>query len=331
MLKLYGALGSPYSMKVRAALRWLRRPHVWVQMGLEHGDVLAKVRPAVIPVVEFPDGSFANDSTPLLLDFSAEAPADRGLLPDDPVARFLCLLIEDFADEWLTKVMFHYRWNAEIDQEVMSQAIVFDRVRGHGRDMLAAFAAEFRQRQVGRMHLVGCGAEHAPQLAETYRRLMEILEAMVPDRGFLFGSRPSLADFGLYGQLSQLAVDPTPSAWMRRDAPLLWRWLMIVDDASGLAGEWLAEPAERDTAIAGLARMAAEIYLPFLAANERALAAGEAEVAAPLLGTIHRQPVFKYQQKCLVALRAIHADLDTAARARLDPLLGADATAILTA
>ncbi|PWR18073.1 glutathione S-transferase family protein [Zavarzinia compransoris] len=331
MLKLYGALGSPYSMKVRAALRWLRRPHVWVQMGLEHGEVMTRVRPAVIPIVEFPDGTFANDSTPLLLDFSAEAPGDRQLLPDDPVARFLCLLIEDFADEWLTKVMFHYRWTAEIDQRTMSEAIVFDRVRGYGRDMLTAFAAEFRDRQVGRMHLVGCGAEQAPQLAETYRRLLAILEAMVPDRGFLFGSRPSLADFGLYGQLSQLAVDPTPSALMRRDAPLLWRWLMIVDDASGLEGTWMAGAAEADPAVAALARLAAEVYLPFLAANERALAAGDAEMAVPLLGSVHRQPVFKYQAKCLAALRVIHGALDAAARARLAPLLGPDATAILAA
>ncbi len=331
MLKLYGALASPYSMKVRAALRWLRRPHVWVPMGLEHGEVMGRVKPAVIPIVEFPDGRLANDSTPLLLALDAEAPAARRLLPEDPVTRFLCLLIEDFADEWLTKVMFHYRWAAEEDQRVMSEAIVYDRVRGFGRAAIAEGAAQFRERQVGRMHLVGCGLEQAPQLAETYGRVMAILEAMVPDRAFLFGSRPSLADFGLFGQLSQLAVDPTPAARMRREAPLLWRWLMLVDDASGLDGEWLDGAAEEDPAIVGLARLAAEVYLPFLAANEAALQVGAAEFTVPVLGALHRQPVFKYQAKCLAALRQAFASLDGAARGRLAPILGSGAIAVLAA
>lgn len=329
MLKLYGALASPYSMKVRAALRWLRVPHGWVQMGLEHGEVLTRIKPAVIPIVEFPDGSLANDSTPLLIRFSAEAPASRALLPDEPVARFLCLLIEDFADEWMTKVMFHYRWTAEIDQRVMSEAIVYDRVRGHGRAALEAGAAQFRERQVGRMHLVGCGVEQAPQLATTYGRVMEILEAMVPDRGFLFGSRPSLADFGLYGQLSQLGIDPTPAARMRREAPLLWRWLMIVDDTSGLDGEWMAMPADEDPTITALARLVAEVYLPFLAANARAIAAGEEELSVHILGSDHRQPVFKYQVKCLAALRGAFAALDAASKNRLAHVLGEGAIAIL--
>ncbi len=331
MLKLYGALASPYSMKVRAALRWLRVPHGWVQMGMEHAEIMTRVKPAVIPIVEYEDGRLAVDSTPLLVDFDAVAPADRRILPDDPLIRFTVLLIEDFADEWLTKVMFHYRWAAEEDQRVMSQAIIYDRLRSHGLEAIGLAGAQFRDRQVGRMGLVGCGPEHAPQIAETYARVLALLEAMVPDRQFLFGSRPSLADFGIFGQFSQLAIDPTPCAIMRRDAPLTWRWLMGVDDASGLEGEWAGREVLADPAVAGLLRLVADIYLPFLAANAAAIEAGAADFAVPVFDTVHRQPVFRYQAKCLASLREQFAALEPAVKSDVTKLLGRPAAAILGA
>jgi len=54
---------------------------------------------------------------------------------------------------------------------------------------------------------------------------------------YLFGSRPTLADFGLFGQLIILATDPTPASEMRRRAPDVLLWLLRLDDASGVEGE----------------------------------------------------------------------------------------------
>ena len=65
MYKLYGALASPYSQKMRAILRYRRIKHVWAH-GAEAQAATAHVKAPVIPVLEFPDGTFANDSTPLI-------------------------------------------------------------------------------------------------------------------------------------------------------------------------------------------------------------------------------------------------------------------------
>ena len=55
--RVHGALGSPYSMKVRAAMRAKRLPHVWVPMTADiRGDVLSQVKAPVIPVIRTPDG-----------------------------------------------------------------------------------------------------------------------------------------------------------------------------------------------------------------------------------------------------------------------------------
>ena len=100
MYTLYGALAPPYSMKMRAILRYRRIVHTW-----KHGAVaqamLAKVKAPVIPVLEFPDGTFANDSTPLIYTLE-ERHAARSIVPADEGHAFLAHLIEDFADEWLT-------------------------------------------------------------------------------------------------------------------------------------------------------------------------------------------------------------------------------------
>ena len=42
---------------------------------------------------------------------------------------------------------------------------------------------------------------------------------------------------------AEAAQDPTPAAIMRRDAAHLHTWLMRLDDASGVEGEWLPESA----------------------------------------------------------------------------------------
>ena len=113
--QLVGGDGSPYSCKLRAVLRYRRIPHVW-QPQLEAADVASPgeigvnwskrfplLRAKVIPVLVRPDGTYTNDSSPIILELDA-AHKDRRLIPRRPGTAFLSALLEDFADEWLTKV-----------------------------------------------------------------------------------------------------------------------------------------------------------------------------------------------------------------------------------
>ena len=319
MYRLNGALGSPYSLKMRALMRYRRIAHVWVH-GADSRDALAKVRAPVIPVVEYPDGTFHNDSTPLNYDLEARH-RDRSVIPPDPARAFLAHLIEDFADEWVTKAMFGYRWLEEVDQVQMSRWLAFDALKGGGLEQSQGYAAQFRTRQVGRMAIVGCTRENFPLIEMSTRGLLDALEAHVVNRHCLFGTRPSLAEFGLYGQLSQLGVDPTPEAMLRRDYPYSLRWLLHVDDMSGIEGEWDAPDAPLPPIVTVLLNQAGAIYLPFLQANADAIAAGAETFSMVAMGLPYSQGVFKYQVKCLADLRARHAALDAAARAAIDPLL----------
>lgn len=317
MYTLYGALGSPYSQKIRALLRYRRLPFVWKD-GAAARQALNQVRAPVIPVLEYPDGHFANDSTPLIYDLEARDP-HRGVIPPDPAQAFIAHLIEDFADEWLTKAMFGYRWLEAVDQVQMSRWLAFDALKGGGLEASQTFAEQFRARQVGRMALVGCTAENFPLIEASTRAVLAALEAHVVNRHCLFGTRPSLAEFGLFGQLSQLGTDPTAQAMMRADYPYAYRWLAHVDDMSGLEGDWEAGFAP---VVAELVRISGEVYAPFLAANAAALAVGAESFSMTAMGLPYQQGTFRYQLKCLADLRARHAALDEAARAALAPLLG---------
>src|SRR3979490_723496 len=122
------------------------------------------------------------------------------------------------------------------------------------------------------MSIRGATAENRPLLEESYHRILAAFEPDVGMTRYLFGTRPSLADFAWFGQLSEMATDPTPMRIMRERAPFTDHWVRRLDDASGVEGEWYP----REQALGGMAEallgIAGELYLPFLVAKAEAFA-----------------------------------------------------------
>jgi hypothetical protein len=108
--RVVGSAGSPYLIKMRAIFRYRRILHIWQHCSGRIKDGTADVRPLLMAIVKFPsNGDWRVDSTPIAYELE-ERYSERSILPPDPVHRFLAELIEDIADEWLTKAMFHYPW-----------------------------------------------------------------------------------------------------------------------------------------------------------------------------------------------------------------------------
>ncbi len=319
--RLVGMGSSPYSLKVRAVLRYRRIPHLWIYRTAEVRAEIAHLRPRVIPALQTPEGDWLVDSTPMIEALDRRH-AGREVWPADPGLAFLCRLVEDMADEWLTKAMFHLRWWSEPDRGFAAGWIVDDAMPGASDAERAAALAEIRDRQVSRMPLVGCTAANDPAIRASLQRWLAAMEGRVTRGRWLFGSRPSVADFAIYGQLGPLTVDPSPQASIRAAAPRVDSWVRHMDDLSGVEpGEWDDPDAPPAPALRDLLALAGDTYLPFLAANAAALDAGKAELALAVGGRPYAQAPFGYQAKCLSRLREAWAGLPAAAQDRLTPSL----------
>lgn len=318
--RIIGGNPSPYSRKLRAILRYRRLPHVWKTGTPDTLPEVAHVRPKLVPILRLPEtGEYRVDSTPLAYLLEQRHPGERSIVPPDAGDAFVCHLLEDFADEWVTKIMFHFRWHEDATADWAAHWIVRDAIpaaTGKAHDQAAKM---FHDRQRGRMALVGCTPENAPLIEASYLRLLDILGPYVGGTHFLFGSRPSLADFALYGQLAQLVIDPWPQRLCRERAPAVEAWVITLDDCGGIDGEWKPEKA-RAVREALLEMVGAE-YLPFLRANAEALTQGHERMEVAIRGRSYVQQPFNYQAKCYADLQQRWKVLDDAQQSRLAPVL----------
>ncbi len=303
--RLYGGIGSPYSRKVRALMRYRRLAYDWIVITPAIRASLKHDGPPVIPILQLPeDGSLHVDSTPLAYLLEGRH-AERSIIPSDPAVAYLSDLIEDMGDEWCTKVMFHYRWYREVDRAYSSRQIISDNSPGLRGEALEKAATAICERQVGRMAMVGCTPENAPIIEASYVEILDILDSFVTRDEYLLGSRPSLGDFGVFGQLKTLASDHTSMLLMRDRTPSVFDWLRRLEDSSGIDGEWHSFDQLRPATVE-LLRFTARYYLPFLAANADAFAKNT-DVNVALEGQMFSQQPYKYQLKCYDRLKKLLA------------------------
>lgn len=324
-LELLGAPGSPYTRKMLALLRYRRIPYrmMWGSHFDPPADYPApKVK--LLPTFYFGEGKDKEaivDSTPIIQKLE-HLTSERSVVPNDPLLRFIDLLIEDFADEWLTKAMFHFRWHYAEDAAHAGPLLAYWQNLQLNSDQAEKSSQAFAQRQISRLHVVGSSDLTAAVIESSFKRLVSIMDRIIERQGFLLGSRPAASDFAVYGQLTQLAlVDPTPAKLVAGNSLRLRAWTDRMEDLSGhVAGQWLNVSdikAHLDELLTEIGR----VYAPFLLANARAVANNQTEFETIIDGQRWSQPVFPYQAKCLEVLRQERSKLPKAVQLSLSDLL----------
>ena len=137
---------------MRAVLRYRHIPFRWVLKDSAL-DTFPPGSVPVIPVLIFPgdDGAYSEtlvDSSPQITRLEADH-AQRSLVPNDRAIAFIDFLLEDFADEWVTKAMYHYRWTYDADIEKAGVLLPLDQNLQAPDDLLSE-GARFHHRAPGR-------------------------------------------------------------------------------------------------------------------------------------------------------------------------------------
>jgi glutathione S-transferase len=283
-----------------------------------------------VPQVECPDGSWLVD-TSLILEHLEEIRPEPALSPRLPSLRFLSLLLEDFADEWLWRPAMHYRWSFPENARLMSAWLAEHTAERRAPEWLKR--RFWRRRQYGPF-VAGDGVTEANRavVEAAYLDTRAALEPIFARRPYVLGERPTEADFGFFGPLFRhFACDPVPGRILRARAPGVHEWVARMWNArpERFASAPLPDAIPRD--LGPLLAPVVRDYLPYLEANARAHAEGQTRVRYEACGASFDEPVKPYRVWCRDRLVERLVALDAAERAAVVRTLGSELTARLAA
>ncbi len=328
-MKVYGASVSYYTGKLETYLRYKGIAYERDSPYRQAREIEARVGCIQHPMVQLDDGRWMTDSSPMILYLESEHP-ERPVMPADPVVGFIAHLIEDYADEWLWRPAMHYRWSHEHDRELLSR-ILADELTAHVKRprFLRRWAIKRRQ-FTGFVKNDGVTPSTRAHVEASYHRILALMSAVLEQRPFLLGTRPSLADIGLMGpMLRHFGQDPTPAEIMRDSAPRVYEWVARMWNAGNLPDEG-EHAAAVPQDLTPLLQEVADTHLVQLAANADAWRERRRQFSMTVQGCRYENlPVSRYRVYCLEILRERFAALDDAARGAVRELLPFSGASIL--
>ena len=313
-LIIKGAPGSPYTRKMLSILRYRRIPYKFIigglfEIGIMNTSHLPKAKVNLMPTFYFENKDKKLepmvDSTFIIRRLENLYLA-RSVIPSNPVLKFLDYLLEDYADEWLTKATFHYRWTYNEDIRKAGNTLSRWSSLTDNEDQIKSIRDDISQRQISRLHVVGSNKITSNIIEKSYKNILNLLNINMNNYPYTFGHKPIASDFALFGQLTQLAAfDPTPTKIADNIASRIVAWVGVMEDLSGLETNNL-ELVDSHNLTESLRNIFKEIgrtYIPVLIANQRAVNNNNEEVETEIDGSLWSQKPFPYQAKCLQWLK----------------------------
>jgi glutathione S-transferase len=316
-----------------ALLRYRRIPYRLLQGGrhqiepnLKRFPFRAQPKVELLPTFYFEDDDGAElavcDSTPVIR-FLESTFADRSAVPGNGTLAYINYLIEDYADEWLTKAMFHYRWSYPADIKKAGQMVPRWGNSTAEEHLLQEKSRVISELQISRLSYVGSNSVTAKSIEQSFIKFLKVFDKHLQSFAFILGGRPSSCDFAIFGQLSCMALfDPTPQTLILEYSPRVYAWTETMEDLSGyelLDDDWM-NPSRLPESLVELLEEIGRVYSPYLLANAEAHQKGQKHFQCEIDGRDWHQSTFPYQAKCLKWLRDLYSELDANSKAQVTTL-----------
>jgi len=273
--KVYKSDISYFSGKLEAYMRYKEMPYEPVDTDwFDLNEIIENTGFKKMPAVKMANGQWLYDTTPMLQWFEQHYSVPS-ILPADSALRFITLLLEDYADEWLWRPAMWWRWIPRATRWALGWRIAADFL---SRPLARPLGWYFGKRQSNEW-LWGDGMTR--QNSETVRDMLfrefEFLEPQLETQPFLVGSHPSAADFGYFASMFRhFGNDPAPAEVMRRQAPNTYQWLARMWNAKtsklSSSQQWIWPKGDHWEPL--LSRIAND-YLPYLHQNALAHEKGQ--------------------------------------------------------
>jgi len=281
----------------------------------------------IVPLVVTPEKKGLQDSTPIIKLLEHEY-QNNSVSPPETHTAFVARILEEYADEWLNKAMFHYRWRYEDDQMSASERFVeliipvwANKIPLLNRVLKRKFAATVRKRMIARLWVVGSNKSTETQIEQSLNVFLNLSEQHLQDRPYFFGFRPSIADFGIWGQVYNMWTDPTVGQVIESSHPETLKWIKRMLHPK-LEGEFEPWESLEATLMPILKQELADVFMPWLEANNKALATGEKELSVKIKGKDFTHSVGspqKYHAKSFAMLLEEYNDIPD--KTKLDAVL----------
>ena len=318
---LYGWEVSYYTGKVRSYLRFKGIPYVETPPNLFNYYLTLRRRTGVvaIPVLRTPEGEWWQDSSDIIDRLESRFPLPS-ILPASPVQRFSAYLFELWGDEFWLPTGLVTRWcHVEENYAFLEQDVADNLLPGWPRWLQKKAAAKVARQMSDYLPRAGVVPAQYAMLDRWTEQHLDALNHHLAAHPYLFGTRPSLGDFGLMGPLyGHLSRDPWPARQLIAPRPHVAAWLERMNSTHPQAGEFLANDAMPPT-LEPMVRSLLGEMVPYLEGilrvahpaleGTRTLPRFMDEIEFPMGAERYRRPAMPYGlwmlQRALDAVRAM--------------------------
>jgi glutathione S-transferase len=202
-----------------------------------------KIGVTAMPAVETSKGEWLSDTPEIIAELEKRHPT-RPIMPPSPRQAIAALLFENWVDDSWLVIAIHTRWSYSENYDHM--------LREEGGKNLLPFAPRFIRNRVtdkvfaatirSYMPRQGITAQQIPLIERWSIGLLDLLETHFAQQPYLFGNKPSIADYSLVGAFyGHLNRDPWPKREWLNPRPHCQSWTERTHGGDRAPGEWLGD------------------------------------------------------------------------------------------